>query len=109
MVQNRTSAEKEKARYMTQGNKDRVKLYMVHETETPRASYVPLIMSVSAVKGFITFSHDVNQEYIQSKDKLLCQIFFLPKNEDCEILGMSENKLFELARPLYGILDAGDY
>lgn len=104
-----TKDEKAKARYIAQGHKDKDKPYMVHDTSTLRASSVRVILSVAAVKGFRIFSHDVNQAYVQSKDKLTRKIFVLPKKRDLEMLGVSEDELLELLMPLYGICDAGDY
>lgn len=82
---------------------------MVHDSATLRASSVLLILSVAAVKGFRIYSHDVNQAYVHSKDKLSRQVFLLPKREDYDMLVITEDEILELLLPLYVICDAGDY
>lgn len=69
---------------------------MVHDTPTLLASSVRLILSVSAVLVFRIFSHDVNQAYVQSGDKLTRKKFLLPKEEDLETLGIRDDELLEV-------------
>lgn len=104
-----TLEEKPKARYIAQGHRDKDKPYMVHDTATLRSSSVRLLLSIAAVKGFRVFSHDVNQAYVQSKDKLTRQVFIMPRKEDRDLLGITDDEILELILPLYGICDAGDY
>lgn len=80
---------KAKSRYIVQGHLYKEKQYMVHYTDTLRASSVCIILSVSAVNGSRIFSHDFNQAYVQSKDKFTRKIFIFPKKEDLEILGIT--------------------
>lgn len=104
-----TPDEKEKSRFISQGHKDKDKPYMVHDSVTLRASSVLLILSVAAVKGFRVFLQDVNQAYLPSKDNLTREIFILRKQEDRQILGVSDDEMLELLAPLFGICDDGDY
>ena len=53
--------EKPKARYVSQGNCDREKAHMVHNITTLRQISTRIIVSVSVIKGFRLFSHDVRQ------------------------------------------------
>lgn len=104
-----SSDQKEKARDIVQGHKDKEKPYMVHEIATLRSSSIRLVLSVAAIQGFRIFSLDVNQAYVQSRDKMTRRIFILPKQEDLDIIGITEDELLQLLRPLYGVCDAGDY
>ena len=98
-----------KARYVAQGNRDREKSRMVHNITTLRQSSTRIIVSVSAIKGFRLFSHDVRQAYLQSEDKLTRKVFLLPKKMDLKYFGLCEEDIFELLKPIYGMTDAGDY
>lgn len=99
--------EMAKAREIAQGHKEKDKPYMVHETATLRSTSVGLIFSMAAMNGFRISLHDVNQAYIQAKNKLTRQIFTPPKKEHLEIPWISQEEMLELL-PLYGIRDAGD-
>lgn len=95
--------EKKKARYIAQGYSNKEKPYIVHDTATLRSSSIRFILSVAAIKVFRLFSHDVNQAYIQSKDNLGRRIFILPKQEDLDILCVTDDDVLELLRPLHGV------
>lgn len=98
-----------KALYSAQGHRDRDKPCMVHEIATLRSSSIHMILSVTAIKSLRVFSHDVNQAYVQSKDKVSRRIFILPKQEYLDILCITDNEFLELLRPIYGVCNAGDY
>lgn len=64
---------------------------------------------LAAIKAFRIFSHDVNHAYFQNKDNMSRSIFILPKREDLEIIGITDEEILELLRPLYVTCDVGDY
>lgn len=104
-----SSDEKSKARHIAQGHNDNYRPYVVYDALTLRACSVRRNHSVAAVEDFRVFSHDLNQAYVQSKDKLTSQMSLLPREEDYEILDILIDKPFKLILPLYGIFYAGDY
>lgn len=104
-----TPEQHPKARFVAQGHNDRDKSNIVHDTATIRPTSIRLIISVSVIRQFRIFSHDVTQAYVQSKDKLTRMIYIRVKPEDRALFGISDDELLLLTKPLYGICDAGDY
>lgn len=104
-----TPKEKGKSRYVVQGHRDKAKSFVVHNLSTLRQRSTKIIVSTSAVRGFRIFSHDVNQSYLQSKDKLSRPVYLAPREEDRAILGDAEGEVLRILKPLYGLCDAGDY
>ncbi|CDF36767.1 unnamed protein product [Chondrus crispus] len=76
---------------------------------TKSSNSTRIIVSVSAIKGFRLFSHDVRQAYLQSEEKLTRKVFLLPKRADLKYFGLCEEDILELLKPIYGMTDAGDY
>lgn len=68
-----------------------------------------LILSVAAIKGFRVLSHDFKQVYVESEDKLSREIYLLPKKRHLSVIGISDDGLLELLRPLCGFCNYGDY
>ena len=101
--------EQPKARYVAQGHKDREKPFIVHSIPTLRQSSTKILVSTAAVRGFRIFSHDVKQEYLQSKDKMTRILYLKPKEEDRKLFGINCDEVLEILKPLYGVCDAGDY
>lgn len=104
-----TPEEKGKSRYVVQGNRDHAKPFVVHNLSTLRQRSTKIIVSTSAVRGFRVFSHDINQSYLQSKDKLSRPVYLSPREEDRTILGVADDEVLRILKPLYGLCDAGDY
>eukprot|EP00170_Pyropia_yezoensis_P002201 contig_9242_g2205 len=104
-----TPKEKGKSRYVVQGNRDKAKPFVVHNLSTQRQRSTKIIVSTSAVLGFRIFSDDINQSYLQSKDKLSRSVYLYSRQEDRAILGVADDKVLRALKPLYGLCDAGDY
>lgn len=77
-----TPDEKSKVRYIPQGYNDDANPFIVHDTATLRASSIRLILAGAAVLWFRIFSHDVSQAYMQSKYKLIRNLYLSPKKRD---------------------------
>lgn len=75
-------------------------------TNLPQSSR-RLIVSVTAVKGFRLFIHDVNQAYLQSEEDLVRQLFFLTKNRNLDYFQRDEKDILHLLGSMYGTTDAG--
>ena len=104
-----TPEEKPKARYVAQGHLDKAKPFMVHNLATLRQRSTRLLVSTSAVLRFRLFSHDINQAYLQSRDKLARTLYLDPRPEDRHLFDLTDDEVLLLVRPLYGVCDAGDY
>ena len=98
-----------KARFVAQGNTDKAKAFVVHNLSALRQSSTKILVSTSAVLGFRIFSHDVNQAYLQSKDKLSREVFVRPRARDARYFGVRDDEVLQVLLPLYGLPDAGDY
>ena len=104
-----TSEEKPKARYVVQGHKDAEKAFVVHNLPTVQQRSIRVLVSLAAVKGFMIFSDDVSQAYLQSDEQLSWEVYIRPKQEDMPFFSMTKDNLLKLLRPLYGLCDSGDY
>ena len=59
--------------------RDREKRVMIRNLISLRQSSTRIIVSAAAVKGFRIFSHDLDQEYLQSDETLTRELLLLPK------------------------------
>jgi len=82
---------------------------MVHNLATLRQRSTRLLVSTSAVLRFRLFSHNINQAYLQSRDKLARTLYLDPRPEDRHLFDITDEEVLLLVRPLYGVCDAGDY
>ena len=92
-----------KARFVVQGHRDQDKDILVHISSALRQNIENTRFGCSYV--WFSWSHDVSQAYLQSGSQLLRNVYVKPTKE----LELTPNVLLKLLRPLYGLLDAGDY
>lgn len=97
--------EEYKARLVAQGHRDKDKAYLVHDSTNLRQSSIRTISSLSSIKDFQVWSHDVSQAYLQSSELLLRKVYLIPPPE----LNLPDDQLLLLIKPLYGLPDSGDY
>ena len=102
-------SETAKARYVAQGFNDTEKDFVVHNAVTLRHSSVRTVLSFSVIKGYRFFAHDVKQAYLQSDEDLTRDIFIKPKAKDRVLMGVCDDQILKLKRPVYGTCDANDY
>jgi len=82
---------------------------MVPNLATLRQRSTRWLVSTSVVLRFRLFSHDINQAYLQSRDKLARTLYLYPRHEDRHLFDLTDDGVLLLVRPLYGVCDAGDY
>lgn len=104
-----TPNEKAKVKFVARRLDDRDKSFIVHDTSVLRLSSIRLVISSAGYIGFLIFSHEFRQAYLQSKERLMGKIFIRVKSEDKIIIGMKVDKIIHLNKPLTGLFDARDY
>lgn len=104
-----TDEEMPKSRLVGQGHKDKANPFIVHSASALRQSSTRLLVSTSAVLGYRLFLHDVDQAYLQSKDKLSRDIYLKLRHDDAQLFGLAEGELLKVLLLLHGIPDSGDY
>ena len=103
------SEEKPRARYVVQEHKDAEKALLVHNLPTMQQRSIRVSVSLAAVKGFMIFSDDVSQAYLQSDEQLNREVYMKPKQVDMPFFSITKDKLLKVLRPRYGICDSVDY
>jgi len=98
-----------KARFVAQGSTDKAKAFVVHNLSALRHSSTKIPVSTSAVLGLRVLSHDVNQAYLQSKEKLAREVLLRPRARDARYFGVRDEEVLEALLPLYGLPDEGHY
>jgi hypothetical protein len=94
-----------KARLVVRGFQDDLKNFLVHQPNTARAVSLRVLLSLSAALSFRIWTEDVTQAFVQSTGCLERDVFVVPPAE----LGLADDYLLKLLKPLYGLSDAGDY
>lgn len=98
-----------KSRYVAKGHRDKDKPFNVPNMSTLLQRSTKIIVSTCAARGFRIFAHDVDQCYLQSKDKLARSIYLQPHPRHRKLFELTEDEVLRLLKPLYGVCDAGDY
>lgn len=104
-----TPEEQAKARYVAQGQLDKAKAFVVHNSSTLRQRSTRIILSTSVNHGFRIFFHDITQAYLQSQEGFTREIYLDPRPADRELFDLADDEVLLLLLPLYGVCDAGDY
>jgi Reverse transcriptase (RNA-dependent DNA polymerase) len=94
-----------KAGYVVQGFGDRDKPYLVHQPMTARQQSTKLLEAMAAIFRFRIFTHDVQQAYLHSDDKLMRDVYISLSKE----FELGSDAVLKLLKPLYGLCDSGDY
>lgn len=104
-----TPYKRAKVLFVAQGFYDQDKSHIIHDIAAFQTSSIGLLPSYAALLKFPSFSHDVAQTYIYSKQRLLKDIYSCVKAEDLQTIGMLKNELLLLNKPLYGPCNTGGY
>jgi len=95
-----------KACFFAQGNTEKAKAFVVHNLSALRQGSTKNLVPTSAALGLRIFSHDVNQAYLHSKDKLSREIFVRPRAWDARYFSVRDEEILQVLLPLYGLPDA---
>eukprot|EP00170_Pyropia_yezoensis_P002393 contig_10047_g2397 len=90
-----TNNEMPKSRLVGQGHRDRAEPFIVHSASALRQSSTRLLVSTSSVLGIRLFLHDVDQAYLQSKDKLTRDIYLKLSREDAALFNLAEDEFLK--------------
>ena len=77
-----TEKEFAKARYVSQGYNDKMKMFVVHSTPTLRQSSSKIIVCSACLLNFRVSLLDIAQAYLQSKPKISRVVYIKPKGKD---------------------------
>ena len=94
-----------KARYVIGGHRDKLKQYIVHDSQTVHASSIRILVAIAAIFGFIVWSSDVKLAYLQSREPMNRRVFI---RDPAIQFGLEDGQYLELLKPLYGLSDSGD-
>lgn len=94
-----------KGRFVVQGNEDKEKHVMVHNSSTARPASVRLLISVASMRGYTLWSLHVTKADIESATDLARVVNVGPTRE----LGNTDTHFLLIRKELYGLLDSSDY
>lgn len=100
----KTPEEQANARYVAQGQLDKAKAFVVHNSSTLRQRSTRIILSTSINNGFRIFLHDITQVYFQSREGLTREIYLDPRPADRKLFDLDE--LYNCRIPLNIFTDA---
>lgn len=92
------------ARFVVQGHTDDEKHLLVHNPLTLRQQSIKRLVAITALFGFLIWSQDIAQAYLQSAECVQREVFV----KELEELHLKSNQLLMLLKPLYGFSDSGD-
>lgn len=93
------------ARYVVQGHLHKEKEMLVHALTAVTQQAIRLLTSVPTFFGFSVWSEDMTLTCTQGAERILRKVYVKGNPE----FQLSSNKLLDILRPLYGLVDSGDY
>lgn len=100
-----TERETWKERFVVQGHTEKLKRSIVHDNSVVLKYFIKLLVGLSSLFCFRSFSTDVTQAYLQSNDKLQRDVYVRAPSE----LVLQSEKFLKLLKPLYGPSKSDDY
>jgi len=97
------------ARFVAQVKTDQAKAFVVDNRYALRQSSTNSLVSTSAVFRLRVFSQAGKQAYLQSNEKLSCEVFVRFRTRDARYFCVQDYHVLQLKLPLYGFPDAGNY
>ncbi len=94
-----------KARFVAHGHPDAARHNLVHDSTNSHKILVRLLIALAAIIGFDVWTEDISLAYLQSVIKLLREVYLRPNKH----LQAPAGYILKLLRPLYGLVDSGDY
>ena len=94
-----------KARFVIGGHRDKLKKLLVHSSQSIQPASVRLLLTLSAMHGFETWTSDVTQAYLQSAKPLNREVYIRNPPPEFEL---ADDEALVLLRALYGLGESGD-
>ena len=94
-----------KARYVIGGQRDKLKRFMVHSSQTLQPASVRLLLAMASMFGFHVWTADVRKAYLQSAEPLMREILIKDPVPEFEL---DDPQCLQLLRPLSGLCESGD-
>ena len=91
--------------YVIGGQKDSLKSYLVHGSQTLHIASIRLLLELASILRFKVWSTDVKLAYLQSSVPLERKIYITKPAPEFR---SSSDEALLLLRPLYGLSDSGD-
>ena len=107
-----TANAKEKSRMVASGHNDAGKSSVITQAPTVQRMSQRAFISIGAgrLSDEVSFlMRNISQAYVQSFSSLQREFFLDPKQEIRSILGIDDDKVLRVLKPLYGIAEAGNH
>eukprot|EP00171_Calliarthron_tuberculosum_P003375 IDg3375t1 len=93
-----------KARLIVGGHRDREKNLYVYNSCTLQPTSVRILLALATILEFDIWMSDMRQGYLQPACDLQRKYILKP-----DVLGLADNELVQIIRPLYGLPESGEY
>lgn len=101
----------EKSRLVVQAFNDADKTAVLTQSPTIQRASQRLLLCIAAVTAKSANLHlrDISQAYVQSQTKLNRDFYIKPPPELKDILGLDDDSVLKVVKPLYGVPEAGNH
>ena len=102
----------EKSRLVVQAYNDEEKNLVLTQSPTIQRVSQRLIICLAAIlqdSGKELYLRDITQAYVQSTSDLSRDFYIKPPSELIKMLGMNDNFVLKVVKPLYGVPEAGNH
>jgi hypothetical protein len=104
-----TSNAFEKSRLVVQAYNDQEKDIVLTQSPTIQRVSQRLILCIAAMGHHTLYLRDISQAYVQSTTNLNREFYVRPPQELKSELGLDEDSVLKVLKPLYGVPEAGNH
>jgi hypothetical protein len=104
-----TSKAFEKSRLVVQAYNDQGKELVLTQSPTIQRVSQRLILCIAAIGHHKLYLRDISQAYVQSTTNLNREFYVRPPRELQNELGLGEDAVLQVLKPLYGVPEAGNH